>query len=197
MPKVVDSQERRRVVFDAVYDVIVEQGIAQVSLQRVASAADLAVGSVRHYFASQEVLLSEAATELIDRVSARLEQHRAQLDDGAEPLDVAKAMFAEMLPLNATTSREVTVWLEYNVAARTTPSLRPAARELHQGLRTLARIAVGATGPRPAAQFEVEVERLAALVDGLAMAATLYPRDLTRKGAKETLDRHLDQLWAG
>lgn len=195
MPKVVDPVERRRVIVDALFDVIVETGVEQVSLRRVADAAGLAIGSVRHYFASYDELLSQAASEIVDRISARLERHVPRLEEADDRLDVAADMLGELVPLDAPRAREVTVWLEIAMAARVDARLAGAASRLLAGSRELAGIVVERSGAVPAGSVPVEAERLAALVDGLALRATLH--DLPATTVRDVLRHHLERVRLG
>lgn len=197
MPKVIDSAQRRQRVFEAVFDVTLEAGIEQASLRRVADAAGLAVGSVRHYFASHDALMRAAATEVIDRISARLERHRCRLATAEDRFAVAEDMLCELLPLEAHTSREVAVWLEIVAAARTNPTLREAAQRLFSGTHALARLIVDRSGVCPQHLVEIEGQRLAALIDGLALRGTLHETGLPALTSRAVVRRHLEQLRHG
>ncbi|AEA26761.1 MULTISPECIES: TetR/AcrR family transcriptional regulator [Pseudonocardia] len=194
MPKVVDAEQRRREVFDAVFTVVVEHGVHGASLRRVAETAGLAIGSVRHYFDSAEQMLTEAAAEVIARVTTRLEAHRAELDAETDRGVVAERMIAELLPWDAVSTRETTVWLEFALAARTAPAYRATAELLHAGVRELARRIV--ENRVPPERTAVEAERLACLIDGLGFAGTLHPGSLPPGLARDVVRRHLDSLGA-
>ena len=53
VPKFVDAALRRQEVVEAVFRIIAADGLERASLREVADEAELAVGSVRHYFAQQ------------------------------------------------------------------------------------------------------------------------------------------------
>ncbi|MCE3551998.1 TetR family transcriptional regulator [Pseudonocardia sp. RS11V-5] len=194
MPKLVDPDRRRRQVFDAVFAVIEERGVHGASLRRVADAAGLAIGSVRHYFDSAEAMLRAAAEEVIERVTARLEAHRTELDEGADRTAVIERMIDELLPLDPHNARETTVWLEFAMAARTTPAFRATAERLHTGVRTLTGTFLRRSGLVLAEDVDVEAERFAALVDGLGLAGTLHPEALPPDLARAVVRRHLRSL---
>lgn len=196
VPRVVDPAERRQRIFEAVFDVVVESGIRQVTLRAVADAAGLAIGSVRHYFPSRDELIAAASNEIIERVSARIEAHRDRLDGNEDRASIAEDMLGELLPLNERTSREVTVWLEIVTSGRTDPVLSAAAGRLFAGSSSMARLIVVRAELASEAETALETERLAAVIDGLALRATLYPGMASPTVARNVVRLHLRQLRA-
>jgi hypothetical protein len=145
-------------------------------------------------FDSHEAMMRGAATEVIDRISARLESHRAGMAEARDRSAVVENMLAEMLPLDEHTSREMVVWLEFSMAARTVPALGEAADRLHAGVRSLAAIILERSGTVPREAVAVETERLAALIDGLAMGGALHPGELPPAMSRAVIRRHLEAL---
>ncbi len=189
-----DADARRREVAEAVFRVVRAHGLEQASLRNVADEAGLAIGSVRHYFTDHEELLTFALEELIDRVERRVlaqadrilaattsEQRRAGVLD----------LLGELVPLDADRHDEAVVWLEFSNAARTRPALAPGARRLHAGIRMLVGKVLARSG---VPDVPVETERLAALLDGLAVNAVLQPDLTTPDVVRSVLRRHVDAL---
>ena len=111
MPKIVDREERRSQVADAAFRVIAGEGLAAVTLQKVATEAGLNIGSVRHYVDNYEELLVFAMRSMVDRVADRL---MALIEDGwvqtpGRRLELAEDLLAELLPLDDARRLEVTV----------------------------------------------------------------------------------------
>lgn len=196
MPKVVDPDQRRQDVFDALFTVIVERGVHGASLRRVAERAGLAIGSVRHYFDSHEEMLCGAAREVVDRITERLMRHREALERGEDRFVVAERMLFELLALDERSTRETVIWLEFTVAARIDPALRETAEALHTGVRTVTTNFFRGSGLVPQDRIEWEAERLAALLDGLALARAMHPSTLSPQRAKEIVRGHLAALGA-
>ncbi|MFI9814386.1 TetR/AcrR family transcriptional regulator [Saccharothrix variisporea] len=195
MPKVVDPEARRRAVAEAVFRVVRAQGLEQASLRNVAEEAGLAIGSVRHYFTDHDELLSFALDELIARVERRVFARVDEIRDATTSQQRragVEELLGELLPLDADRHDEAVVWLEFSQAARTRPTLRPAARRLYEGIRMI----VGRVLERSGVPGEEEVERLAALLDGLAVNAVLQPDLMTPAKIRAVLRRHLDGLEA-
>lgn len=191
MPKLVDPQQRRRVVIDAFFRLIRDEGIERASLRNVAAEAELNIGSVRHYFADYDDLLTAAGAELVERITARLLQHldRLPAEDEAGRYRIALDMLEELLPLDEHRRAETTVWLAMVERARTVPSLRPAVEQGYDGTRRLIRRIVDRAGvDQPA----VRAEALAGLIDGLAYNGVHFPDRLTPRRARQVLKLHLE-----
>jgi DNA-binding transcriptional regulator YbjK len=72
MPKLVDPDQRRSELAQAVWTVIRRDGLQRASVRNVAREAGLSMGSLRHYFASQSELLCFAMQLVGDRARARV-----------------------------------------------------------------------------------------------------------------------------
>ncbi|MFI6291240.1 TetR/AcrR family transcriptional regulator [Nonomuraea sp. NPDC050790] len=204
MPKVVDAEERRRTVAEAVFRVICRDGLEQASLRNVAAEAGLAIGSVRHYFDGHTELMVFAMREMSARLITRLTAHAERLLDPSasfapdEQHEIVVRMLAELLPLDDERRTEAIVWLSFAAAARTRSDLRAHADELYDGLLALTtRILEGARGAgrlRPEADIALEARRLCALLDGLTLEAAFHPGRLDADTMLAVLRTHLAAL---
>ena len=176
---------RRQEVVEAVFRIVAADGLERASLREVADEAGLAVGSVRHYFASSDELLASSFGVVVDRISTRLDAAEARLAGSApgtaEHRGGVLAMLAELLPLDEERAVDSCVWMAFKNAARTRPFLAPEADRSH---RTVAAV-VGrlmmdlnpdaSDGGPDRQELVTEAERLLATLDGLAMHALLQP----------------------
>ncbi|MFJ5678004.1 TetR/AcrR family transcriptional regulator [Streptomyces sp. NPDC093097] len=203
MPKHVDADARRRHVVDALFRVVVREGLQRTSLRAVADEAQLNIGSLRHYFASQQDLMRFAMQSMLDRTESRLLEHVERIGDlGGHPrpeqLQLVAGFLAELLPLDEHRRAEVTVFLDFNTAARTNPAFGDLSRQAAEGTRKLARRALtrlDAAGTlRPGLDLDIETERLTALLDGLSLRAVLHPEILNPRACGEVLLTHLGNL---
>ncbi|MGW1836487.1 TetR/AcrR family transcriptional regulator [Streptomyces sp. NPDC002067] len=203
MPKLVDREARRRDVIDAVFRIVVRDGLQRASLRTVADEAALNIGSVRHYFASQQELMRFAMESMLERVTARLTRRVDRIGalaghPVAEQLRLTADLLGELLPLDDLRRAEVTVFLDFTTAARTDPAFADLSRKAATGTRTLihhvlARLAgSGALGS--GRDVPAETERLAALIDGLCLTAVLHPSVVTPAHCSGTLRAHLAEL---
>jgi AcrR family transcriptional regulator len=151
-------------------------------------------GSLRHLFPSQSELLAFAMQLIHDEVTRRVAAVEATGDVRA----MVERHLQSLLVLDQETRAVIDVWLAFVARARVDPSLRPLRDETHAQVRDLCRRSLetlrddGRT--RSDLDVGLETERLHALVDGLAMHATLAPELTTPARQLEILSRHLDAL---
>ena len=190
MPKVVDPDERRRAVVDALFAVVRRDGMAGATVRAVAAEAGLSPGAMRHYVSSQGELLELATQVVAARVAGRVGGHRS-----VQGLDDLVDVLAEVVPLDDERRAEAEVWLALVVESRTDPRLAPLTRETHDGLRAIVAAVVRAVAPAlPPASAELEVDRLHALVDGLALHGVLHPDVATPERLRAALSAHVAEL---
>jgi DNA-binding transcriptional regulator YbjK len=198
MPKVVDPQQRRQAVADAVFRVVQRDGFEQASLRNVAAEAGLAIGSVRHYFDNHVDLVAFAMQAMGERLRARLTAHVERLQDATSDgrRQVVLDMLSEVLPMDDERHQEAVVWLEFSTAARTRPELRPHADELYSGLLAATTRILTRASEAAGLNLDVPLEarRLCALLDGLTTQAVLYPDQLTPAAMTAVLHHHLESL---
>lgn len=188
MPKIVDRDARRREVIAAVWRIIVRDGIEHASFREVAVEAGFAIGSIRHFFGSHEDLIVAAAQEMVDRVVDRMTVLVEKMPpDGSREL--AYAVLEAILPLDDARRAESVLWVAVSGAARTNPALAEQSLAMHDGIRDVVRMVIAYT---PYAGDEVEVERLSALLDGMAVAAVLQPDRLSANQMRSVLRRHME-----
>jgi AcrR family transcriptional regulator len=217
MPKYVDAALRRQEVVEAVFRIIAADGLERASLREVADEAQLAVGSVRHYFASSEELLVHSFGVVVDRVIGRLSAADARLAElapgTAEHHLGVLTLLGEFLPLDEERAVDACVWMAFKNAARTKLFLAPEADRSHRavaaivGRLVMELSAAGADDADEAAQapntgagnaasqwLVTEAERLLATLDGLTMHALLQPEWMTAGVCRDVLEAHLAGL---
>ena len=197
-PRVVDPVARRQAVAEAVFRVVVRDGVEQASLRNVALEAGLAIGSIRHYFDSHDDMIIFAAEALIGSIDQRVMAHVRSLEDRTDLRRPAERVLSEVLPLDDRRRDEAVLWLAFATAARTRPSLLPYAERLHDGLRALCHraLTVMAESGTVASGLDIalEAERLASLLNGLTVDGVLHPDRMTPELTVSLLRRHLDSL---
>ncbi|WP_104091681.1 TetR/AcrR family transcriptional regulator [Arthrobacter sp. GMC3] len=206
MPKIVDANDRRELVADAVFQVIAERGLTQASLRNVAQQADLALGSVRHYFDNQAELMEFAFRVNSERIHLRALDKLEELEQSALPataaelVDKCAAVLEELLPLDDQSRGEAVVHMEFMLAARTDQGLHGAAQDDYRatgavvGRVVLQLLDSGlvAGSPEPVD----EAERLIAVLDGLSLRMVLQPAWSAPEQGRNTLRRHLETFLA-
>ncbi|WP_104136520.1 TetR/AcrR family transcriptional regulator [Arthrobacter sp. ZGTC131] len=209
MPKIVDAAARRLEIVDAVCRIIATDGLERASLREVADEAGLAVGSVRHYFATSEELLAFTFSAVADRILARAAAALAGVSRavGAEEQhEAVLTLLSEFLPLDEERALDACAWLAFKNAARIRPFLAAEADRSHRAVaavvgQLISRLraeddapADALTADRGGEQLVTEAERLLATLDGLTMHALLQPAWLTREMCLDVLESHLAGL---
>jgi AcrR family transcriptional regulator len=194
MPKVVDHEQRRRELADAVWRVIRREGVDRASVRTVAAEAGWSPGALRHYFATQSALLAFAMRLVVQRIERRI----AALDRASDAREAVEQILHELLPLDDERRAENEVWLAFTARALIDPELRAQHNEIHDALHqacasaleTLAAAGRAQVGPNAA----IQVERLHALTDGLAVHTALRPDLMPAARIVAVLRLHLDAL---
>jgi AcrR family transcriptional regulator len=209
VPKFVDAVIRRQEVVDAVFRIIAADGLERASLREVADEAQLAVGSVRHYFASSDELLTHAFAVVVDRIVGRVTDADSRLGDlppgSGEHYAAVLALLGEFLPLDEERAVDACVWMAFKNAARTKPFLAAEADRSHRAVAAVVGgLILGLAGPEganadgPAGVDQqvlvTEAELLLAVLDGLTMHALLQPEWMTALMCKDVLEAHLEGL---
>jgi AcrR family transcriptional regulator len=198
VPKIVDAEARRQEVVQAVFRIIASDGLERASLREVADEAGLAVGSVRHYFASSDELLTFSFAAVIDRISGRLESALLAVEDEApgspEQHSAVLNLLGQFLPLDEELAVDACVWMAFRHAARINPVLAAEAERTHRAVAAIVGRLIVLLSPGEAEvrqSLVTEAERLLATMDGLCMHALLQPEWMTAEMCSDVLTAHL------
>lgn len=192
MPKIVDHEERRRELAQAVWRVILRDGVEGVSVREVAAEAGLSTGALRHYLRTKEELLASAAGLVVERTVVRIENRPR----GTTVREAVRSALCVVLPLDAERRTEASIWFAF--AARSLVDRRVAEKHevVFDGTRELCRIIVAdldRTGWLvPGLDPEKEAARLHALLDGLCLHGLMGR--LGNGKMLAVLDAHLDGI---
>lgn len=195
MPKIVDHEAQRMRIAWAVWQLVVRDGMGEVSVRNVAREAGLSQGAMRYYFSSQAELLLFSMQQVTEGVNRRIEALRQQ---DVPPRERVRNMLLEILPVDKVRRTEMQVWWAFVNQALVDESLHEHASQVYDALRQgmvdainwLRRKGELKPGLSPAR----EAERLYALVDGLAIHAILKPDAMPARTIRQVLDHHLDTL---
>ena len=187
MPRIVDHEERRRELIEALWRVASRDGVEAVSVRAVAAEAGCSPGALRHYFPEQRDLIASAMALVSARVEARI---RALRPSGG-PVDQALAYCAEVVPLDAERRREAEVWIGFVTQARLDPALDELTNRVHRDLREFLAELLRSLGVP-----ETETTALHGLLDGLSLHLLLYPRQTDPEEVLAGLRAHLARLLA-
>ncbi len=105
VPRIVDHDERRRQIAEALLAVAARDGHESVSSRAVAKELGVATGSLWHYFEGFDEVVRAAAAEVTRRTDARI----AAATEGLRGLARLHALMREVLPIDETTRTEAHV----------------------------------------------------------------------------------------
>lgn len=140
MPKVVDHDERRRLIAAALLRVAAERGIGAVSLRHVAAEAGVTSGMVQHYFSTKDEMMIFALRIISENVAARMAvdaEPEADTGRGRNPAGaLVRKLLVQLLPFDEQRGIEGKVALGFHAYAATNPSIAEALRKDNAALRT-------------------------------------------------------------
>lgn len=173
MPRLIDHAARDQEIGEAALRVLARDGLAAVSVRRVAEEAGLATASLRRAFPTQDALREWCFIVIRDRVAARISGLA-----GAGP-EFVLDLLAQLLPLDEERRVELVAQLQLATLSLTEPQLRAASADLTRGVRAVCGAAVDelarAGHVRHGADRELAVDGLHAMLDGLAIQALFDP----------------------
>lgn len=156
------------------------------------------MGSVRHYFASSDELLTFSFAAVIDRISGRLESALLAVEDEApgspEQHSAVLNLLGQFLPLDEELAVDACVWMAFRHAARINPVLAAEAERSHRAVAAIVGRLIVLLSPGEAEvrqSLVTEAERLLATMDGLCMHALLQPEWMTAEMCSDVLTAHL------
>ncbi|EIT84442.1 putative transcriptional regulator [Fictibacillus macauensis ZFHKF-1] len=192
MPKIVDHQQRKEKIAEAAWTVIREKGIKGASVRNIAQACGLSLGALRHYFTTQEELLIFTMNSVKERAEARI----AYVYEQPLPmLEKILGILYELLPTDENKRAEMEVWFEFTAHLRSENASFDAE---HDGILSICQTVIQALATHdvllPNLSISLEIERLYALIDGLALHALLDSKRLPSEQMKQTVAYHLQQI---
>lgn len=191
MPKVVDHNERRTRIAEALLRVAGERGLEAVSLRHVAAEAGVTSGMVQHYFRTKDEMMAFALAVVRERSGARL---ATALDLDAPPRQVLRTIVAEVLPVDEPRRADGRVALAFLAYTAVRPEAAAPLRADNAAMLTFMAERIRAGGPRPGIDPDRAAVGLLALMEGLGvhLLGGLYGPER----ALAALDAHLDTIFA-
>ena len=194
MPKKVDHQKRKVLIAEATWEVIVNDGIEKATVRKIAETAGLSVGALRHYFSTQSELLRFSMELVSERVKRRISSKKYS----GNPMELITDAVCEVLPVDEERRVEMEVWFVFSAKSLVDAALRKLGstvyNEMHEGFGNAVRALQSFNFARDDLDVEMEVCRLHAIVDGMAMHHLLYPEQFTYDQMIQTLTYHLQSL---
>lgn len=194
MPKIVDHEKRKRLVAEAAIRVIQRDGLDNATVRNVAAEAGLSVGSMRHYFSSQVELFAFCMNMFRQQVEERL----STIAFDKRILPSLLQLLMQFLPIDEDRRIEMEAWLSFTSKTLTHSELQHLSHELNDGIYHVTKLVIDQLLEKklakPELDYEMEVEKLYALLDGLALHLILHPQRLQAERVEHILEEHLQSL---
>ncbi|MEV6973754.1 TetR/AcrR family transcriptional regulator [Kitasatospora sp. NPDC093806] len=198
MPKLVDHEERRAHIIDALLRAAAAGGLHAVTMRSVATEAGVSVRLVQYYFDTKEQLLLAALTRLAARMGERVRDRVRATGPAPAARDIVEAVLLEAVPTDEESRTFHLVYTEYAVLSVTDPALAgqpflaaPDEMEAFLVGHLTAAQRSGDADPRLDARLEAVV--LLAASAGLGLSVLLGQR--TAEDATAVLRYHLARLF--
>ncbi|MBO9624793.1 MAG: TetR/AcrR family transcriptional regulator [Microbacterium sp.] len=179
MPRVVDHDERRRQIAEALLVVAARDGHESVTSRAVAKELGVATGSLWHYFDGFDDVVRAAAAEVTRRTDERIAAATAGLR-GLRRLD---ALMREVLPVDARTRAEAHVvvgfWGRLATLASTPDGATPTLATWQDGIRESLDEAVADGELRDRTPTDAVMALLRSITYGQQVVEVTEPQDAT------------------
>lgn len=172
-------------LLDATLAVVARDGVAAVTVRRVAAEAAASPGTVTHHFGSVDALLVAALRHGSAQVISELERLALDLQDESWDVTGWADAFAAMLDESLRTHPERHIaCFELQLLARRRPELREPVGEVMLAYLRIARIVLRSVG---APDAETDAARLVALTVGLLLGELVLPEEGRRARLRDAL----------
>jgi AcrR family transcriptional regulator len=196
MPKIVDHDERRRELLEAVVRVIAREGIEGATTRALARETGWSTGALAHYFSDKNDILASALEYSHERISSRW---RDELD-GLHGMAALRRLLLDNVPLDderrAESKLEIVFWGQALNDDRMRDIQRREAEYLYARIAALLGEARDRGEVRSGLAVRKCTERLMAVVDGLSLHALLYPERVSAADVATLIEEEIDQLTA-
>ena len=175
MPKIVDHDERRRVIVEALWRVVARDGAHEVSVRHVAAEAGMPKSSIGHYVGTMPQLMGLAVDQLVqDNTDYLMSLDLLNLD-----VDKATEVFYTLVPVSERRRHMSGVWLLLAAQAGADPEFAEVLHRLNasvaEGIEDLLRGMQRKGLVDSTREIHREARRLHALIDGLALQCMTDP----------------------
>ncbi|MEY3733971.1 MAG: HTH-type transcriptional regulator PksA [Actinomycetota bacterium] len=175
MPKIVDHDERRRVIVEALWRVVARDGAHEVSVRHVAAEAGMPKSSIGHYVGTMPQLMGLAVDQLVqDNTDYLLSLDLLSLD-----ADKATEVLYTLVPVSERRRHMSGVWLLLASQAGADPEFAEVLHRLNasvaEGIGELLRAMQQRGLVESDRDIDRETRRLHALIDGLALQCMTDP----------------------
>lgn len=193
MSRTIDKEARKAQLAEAVWQVILDEGIGAVSVRTVAERAGVVVGSLRHIFPTRAELVVFSAELMVKRATERLLAIKPDDDVREYVFTIVK----QLLPLGPDSRAEFEINLALFAEGTAVEGLVDIRQDANRQLADLfVRLVEMLTGEGDTPESLQQSRRLHALVDGFAFHILHQPETGDTSWALDILWAEIDALAA-
>ncbi|MBM7713557.1 AcrR family transcriptional regulator [Bacillus thermophilus] len=174
------------------WKVILKKGMEGATVRNIAQEAGLSLGALRHYFPNQDELIVYAMDLVQEKVTKRI---RTKSEGDFSPKEMVMNVLLDIVPINEEQLIETEVWFAFMAHVKHRKDELPIPED---GVFTVVQQTIHFLDThgllKPGLDIDMEIERLYALVDGIAIHALLDPNRLSKKRVIKTIEYHLDSI---
>jgi AcrR family transcriptional regulator len=200
MPRLVDHEERRAQIAEALIRVAGRRGLHAVGMRDVAAEAGVSLRLVQYYFQTKEKLLFGGLEQLTRRFTERVGARLRAAGEDPGPRETAEALLLASLPTDEESRTFHLLYTSYAILSVTDERLAAepfvadpdAAEDALAGLLRQAQEA-GLVG----GEVDVRAEAVGLLAMAAGMGTSILVGQRTPEGAVAVLRHHLDRIFSG
>lgn len=188
MPKIVDHEEQRAHIADAVTQIIIRDGFDHVTMRQIATEAGYAHGAISRYFPDKQSLLTAAFLQVFNASHERI----LTLVGPTRGLSALRIMSQQLLPFREKSAEVSRVVLSFwDRAAQVPEILEVHKRTITQRrglIRRFLQEAAEDNELHPSVDVEEAINRVSVFNAGWQMLAVLTPEDSTGRHVTASID---------
>ena len=120
MPKFVNHDKKRKLIAEAAWRIIENEGIEKASIRRVAAEAEMSPGALRHYFSTKDEMLLFIIEYFIEEGNKRSEYK----EWSKNPIQAVEEVLLELVPIEEEKKIETSVWCIFALRSLTSDALK-------------------------------------------------------------------------
>ena len=199
IPKLVDREERRANIAEAILRIAVSRGLDQVSLRDVAAEAGVSMGQVQHYFSTKREMLLFACHYIVQRTRGAIEATIMATDGEPSARAALRATMVRLLPTDEASRSAAWVLVAFLARGVVDPVIEKAMRDTwissHAYMAARLRAARESGELPPDRDPDHEAVILLSFIDGLTSHVLVGHYSPDRACA--AIDAFLDRLLTG
>ncbi|WP_462421921.1 TetR/AcrR family transcriptional regulator [Salinicoccus sp. Marseille-QA3877] len=189
MPKLVNHEERKSLIADAVFKLVQEIGFEKLTIRKIAQESELTLGGVQYYFSNQQQLYIYAMETLLNRTEERIYD---SVKKGDDPLDGVTQMLKQLIPSGPDDQKmEIEAWLQFAIMARKDRKLNDFNKKIRNSTEQLMHHIISILTENALFRDDLdtneEAKNLYVFIDGVTIQSILYPYLF----GEEEIDAHI------